>query len=308
MTLSVIMVTENSVEVVEGAIKSVAGVWDELLVGDGGSTDGTVEIVRRYGATIIEQKDAGSRVKPGMTTLTLGERKQELVERAKGDWILVLDADERVSPKLAQEIRRITNHHKIMHVHKNVIGRSDGLTVAYRIPYQNYVFGKPVFWGGEKYAKVRLFRKGFAKISLEPLHEDVIIKTEKSGFRLKGRNDNFIGELKGIIHHHSYRSPWQLFVKFTRYAWIAAGEIREKEKERRLDSRFRGNDTTLKKLFLYSPHMVWARYIKEKGYKDGWRGLVLALAFGYMEGLTYWMLLFKLIRKNFYPGSPRSRG
>lgn len=201
----------------------------------------------------------------------LGVRKQELVERAKSDWILVLDADERVSPKLTQEIRRI------------IRGPSTSLgtaVAAYRIPYQNYVFGKPVYFGGEKYSKVRLFRRGTARISPEALHEEIIIDSVKTGFRLKGRNDNGIGELKGVIHHHSYRTPWQLSVKFTRYAWMAAKEM-----------KWQGSTLSIAKLFLYGPHMFWARFIKEKGYKDGWRGLVLAFAFGYMEGLTYWFLL-----------------
>lgn len=246
MTLSVVTITKNSLDVVEAALKSVAGLWDELLVGDGGSTDGTVEIVKKYrGIVAAQKKDA-----------PLGERKQKLVEKAGGEWILVLDADERVSPKLAQEIRH------------NVMEKNDRWIVAYRIPYQNYVFGRPVYYGGETYAKVRLFRRGYGRISPEPLHEEVIVK------------DGKVGELRGVIHHHSYRTPWQLFTKFTQYAWIAAGQ---KSKA--------GERATFQKLFLYSPHMFWSRYIKEMGYKDGWRGLVLALAFGYMEGLTYWFLL-----------------
>ncbi len=244
MTLSVVMVTRNSRDVVERALQSVAGLWDELLVGDGGSTDGTMEMVKKYGGKIIQ---TGRK--------NLGERKQELVERAKGDWILVLDADERVSEELRKEIGRLGE-------------RKRGKKVAYRIPYQNYVFGRPVYFGGEKYAKVRLFRRGYARISPEPLHEEV-----------RG-----IGELSGEIHHHSYRTPWQLFGKFTRYAWIAAGMKKEA-----------GERLTLRRLFLYGPHMVWARYVKERGYKDGWRGLILAAAFGYMEGLTYWFLLLKTL-------------
>lgn len=253
MTLSVVMITKNSGDVVEGAVQSVAGLGNELLVGDGGSRDGTVEMVKKHGGTVISQKH----------DTALGVRKQELVEKAKGDWILVLDADERVSGELAKEIKRI------------IRGSSTSLgtaVAAYRIPYQNYVFGRPVYYGGEKYAKVRLFRKGFARISPESLHEEIIVK------------DGKVGELKGVIHHHSYRSPWKLFFKFTRYAWIAARmEIASPSERSRND--------TFQKLFLYGPHMFWVRFIKEKGYRDGWRGLVLALAFGYMEGLTYWLML-----------------
>ncbi len=352
MTLSVVMVTYNSADVVEGALQSVDGLWDELLVGDVGSTDGTVGIVKKYRGEIIrpirpilpirpmnetiEHNDKNGKIKDK----TLGERKQELVERAKGDWILVLDADERVGEELRREIESLAHSPR----------RSHGLTsfslppsevvnaAAYRIPYQNYVFGRPVDYGGERYSKVRLFRKGFGRVSPEALHEEVIIrkefhkatpcKSQGSGLEDKGwipgqaRNGKLIGELKGVIHHHSYRTPGQLITKFTRYAWTAAGMLAKKQREQRLDPRVRGDDKEwggddkleagsrvppvrragkpgmtadgiLKQLFLYGPHMVWARFIKEKGYKDGWRGLVLALAFGYMEGLTYWFLLFR---------------
>ena len=268
----------------------------------------------------------------------LGERKQELVERAGGpastreestrldsdslavrrakrarggDWILVLDADERVSLRLSQEIKYILNHHKIMHVHNFVMKKNEGTTVvAYRIPYQNYVFGSPVYYGGEKYAKVRLFRKGFAKISAEALHEEVILSQElpkaRPSQRLRpGLQDGNVGALKGVIQHHSYRTPIQLIKKFTLYAWMAAARqtcqprmtaagvilIRQKPGFQNAKPDFESDP--VKKLFLYGPHMVWARFIKEKGYKDGWRGLALALAFGYMEGLTYWLQLFR---------------
>ncbi len=264
MRLSIVLITYNSGDVVEGMLRSVEGLWDELLVGDGGSTDGTVEMVNKYGGKIIEQDDVGSRAKPGMTTQTLGVRKQELVERAKGDWILVLDADERVSVDLREEIKRLKD--------RKTVRRYD----AYRIPYQNYVFGKPVYWGGERYAKVRFFRRGHGRISPDALHEEVMI--DSSGF-------NNIGDLQGVIHHHSYRTPWQLVAKFTKYAWVAAGMIRQKQKP------------GFEQLFLFGPHMVWARYVKDKGYRDGWRGLVLALAFGYMESLTYWSLLITRITK-----------
>jgi len=252
---SVIMITKNSAGVLERALKSVERLFDELLVGDGGSRDGTVEMVKRYGGTVIPQKPETA----------LGVRKQELVERAKGDWILVLDADERVSKELKEEIKRL-----------KVSKRR--LCNAYKIPYQNYVFGGPVQYGGEKYAKVRLFRKGYGRISPEALHEEVRVVGPTS---LKLRGVKEIGEFKGKIHHHSYRTSRQLFTKFTKYAWVAARQMKRQ-----------GATLSFAKLFFYSPHMFWARFVKEQGYRDGWRGLVLALAFGYMEGLTYWILLF----------------
>lgn len=260
MSLSIVMVTRDAGVVVEETLKSVVWLWDELLVDDAGSRDRTVEIVTGYGGKVFHS-----------TGKNLGERKQELVKKVKSDWILVLDADERVSRELYNEIFQIRGFDKIVLKHQ-FVKKTKREVIAYSIPYQNYVFGKPVYWGGEKYSKVRLFRKGWGSISPEALHEEVIIK-----------NDG-IGELRGVIRHHSFRSPWQLIRKFTRYARAAASQMKRQ-----------GETLSLKKLFFFGPHMFWARYVKEKGYRDGWRGFVLAAAFGYMEGLMYWLLLFKTV-------------
>lgn len=243
------MITKNAQRVIVGALESVRGLWDELLVADAGSSDGTVEIVKRFGGTVIQSMDSN-----------LGRRKQWLVEKAKGEWILVLDSDERVSKKLSQEIQA-------------VVGSRRPTVVGYEIRYQNYVLGKPVYFGGERYSKVRLFRSGKGKVLRIPLHEEIEVNGK-------------IGKLSGLIHHHSYRTPLQLFSKFTRYAWLSAGELRKK-----------GEPVTLAKLFLYGPHLFWARFVREQGWRDGWRGLVLAKAFGYMEALTYWLLLLSKLLK-----------
>ncbi len=244
MKLSIVMITKNAVDVVEDALESIENLSNELSVADDESVDGTREIFQKYGGKIFTLKNKN-----------LGERKQWLVARAKGDWILVLDRDERVSPELYKEIKKVLKNSP-----KNIVG--------YSIPYQNYVFGKPIYYGGEIYSKVRLFRKGKGNVELFPVHEEVVVKGK-------------VGELKGVLHHHSYRSFGQLFSKFTRYALVAS---EEKKKN--------GEDMSFVKFFLYAPHMFWVRFIKEKGYKDGWQGFVLAFAFAYMEGLTYAMLLW----------------
>lgn len=250
MKLSVVMITKNAGDVIEEALKSVEGLWDELLVEEDDSTDDTKGIVERYGGKIVTLKNKN-----------LGERKQWLVNKARGDWILVLDSDERISNELYKEIKNVKMDSRLRENDRKVNG--------YRIPYQNYVFGKPVYFGGERYSKIRLFRRRKGKVDSLPIHEEVQMKGD-------------IGELQGVLHHHSYRSIGQLFSKFTHYAMIAA---KEKQKN--------GEGLTFAKLFLYGPHMFWARYIKERGYKDGWQGLMLAFAFAYMEGLTYAMLLWR---------------
>lgn len=258
MTLSIVLITSNCYNVVKNLVNNVQDLQAELLVSDQNSTDGTREMLERFGARVFVTESKN-----------LGRRKQELVKRAKGDWILILDSDERVSGELLQEIKAITHTPRRSHGFsaKRRISLPPSEVHGYQIPYQNYVFGRPVFWGGERYSKVRLFRRGYGRITEIPLHEEVIVNGK-------------IGDLKGVIHHHSFRNPFQLFGKFTSYALTAAKLKKAK-----------GEKVTLAKLFLYAPHMFWARFVNDKGYRDSWRGFVLALAFAYMEALTYWFLV-----------------
>lgn len=243
MYLSVVMITKNVEGEVGEALDSVRGIADEVLVSDEKSQDGTINILEKYRVKITST-----------SSVNLGERKNKLVQEARGNWVLVLDADERVSPELQVEIRRIIVSEK----NKDVAG--------YLIPYQNYVFGRPVYYGGERYSKVRLFRKGCGALTADLLHEEVVV-------------DGKILTLRGVIHHYSFRTFRQLFGKFTRYAFILARQ-----------KKLNGESAGWKQLFLYGVHMFWARYIKEEGYRDGWRGVVLAAAFGYMETLIYWSM------------------
>ena len=264
MLISTVTITKNEGDIITEMLRSIEGQSDELLVDDEGSTDGTVELVKKYGGKVFTSRGK-----------TLGQRKQGLIEKAKGDWILILDADERVSKELKKEIKQILDPRVKPEDDRKRRGRRDDPSTTlrvngYRIPYQNFVFGKPVYFGGENYAKVRLFRLGKGRVSLEPLHEEVTVEGK-------------IGRLEGKILHHSYRTPVQLFIKFTNYARISAGEKRRARES-----------VTLRKLFFYGPHMFWARFIKEKGYRDGFHGFILAFAFAYMESLTYWYIFLRL--------------
>lgn len=185
-----------------------------------------------------------------------GKLKQFIISKAKGEWVLVLDTDEVVSLELSEEIKAV------------ISGRSR-LFDGYRIPYRNHCLGQVVSHGGENYHKLILFRNDKGHVDPAWIHEEVEV-------------DGKVGELMNYMDHYSYRSIRQIITKFTGYARRAARQAAEK-----------GEKVTLKKLFLYGPHMVWSRFVSSQGFLDGWRGLLLALAFGYMEQLTYVNLLLK---------------
>lgn len=239
------MITKNAGDVIHDCLDSVVGLWSELLVADDHSTDSTIEEVVKYGGKLVQ-----------LGGLNLGERKKKLVSMAKSDWVLVIDSDERVSHRLFTEIQKIVSNKNLKEV-------------GFSIPYQNFVFGIPVYYGGERYSKVRLFQKKYGTVSATPIHEEIEVQ-------------GAIGNTRGVLYHHSYRTFWQLFGKFGRYAGIAS-----------LEKYHAREHVTLQKLILYGPHMFWARFVEDRGWKDGWRGFVLAFAFAYLERLTYWKLWWR---------------
>lgn len=98
MTIGVCMIVKNEEEVLARCLDSIAGLWDELIIVDTGSTDRTVEIAESYGATVLHYEW----IAPG----NKGDARNVGIRAATGDWIVVVDADEVVvnAPQLRQDI------------------------------------------------------------------------------------------------------------------------------------------------------------------------------------------------------------
>lgn len=244
MELSVVIITKNAEDVIEDALNSVCLIASEVIVVDDFSTDKTLNIAEKYGTTIIRHHEQN-----------FGKQKQYALTQTSHPWVLILDSDERVTPKLASEIIKILSRKTKF--------------AAFRIPYQNHFLNKVVKRGGENYKMVRLFNKKCAHLKPLPVHEHVHV------------GDDNIGQLKNKIAHYSYRSIPQMIKKFTKYA--IADAIQKKRAGERI---------SFSKLFLYAPHMFYSRFIKDNGYKDGLFRIPLDLGFAYMELLTYWLLPF----------------
>lgn len=189
----------------------------------------------------------------------LGKKRAEGLKKVTNEWVLALDSDEIVSAELQKEIVKLLN---------GSIVEYDG----YLIPFQNHFLGRSINYGGENYKMLRLFRKDAVTIKPALIHEH---------FEISGKT----GELKNKILHYSYRSLPQMFGKFTDYAF--------REAKQKLKNR---EKTSLKKIILYPLHMFWARFVEDKGFKDGLFRLPLDLGFAYMEFLTYVLIMF--IKKN----------
>jgi glycosyltransferase involved in cell wall biosynthesis len=186
-TLSAIVITRNAAGELAACLESLAFA-DEILVVDSGSTDGTVEIARQHGARLIHQDWLG-----------YGPQKRFAVAQARHDWVLCLDADERVSPALRAAIER-----------ELVAPRC----VAYAFARRNRFLGR---WlaHGEGYPdwSLRLFHRAHAQWSDDPIHEKVVV------------HDGPIGRLAGDLLHESAPGLAEYLDKQNRYTSLQAEQL-----------------------------------------------------------------------------------
>src|SRR5256886_8339140 len=183
--LTVVIRTLNEEGQITAALEALR--WaDEVIVADGGSTDRTVELVRSHGAAVIEV--------PGES---IGLQRNAAIARARNEWVLALDADERVTDALREELARVLAapaHH------------------AYRVRCENYFLGrerKRGRWGRDWH--VRLFRRD-RRFSEDRGHES-----------LEAVSD--VGDLSGPIRHVPYRKLTHHLPKMVVYARWGAKEL-----------------------------------------------------------------------------------
>lgn len=250
--LGVILITKNNQDTVEKTLKSI--LWfDEIVIVDDFSTDETIKIIKK-----ISQNKKNIFLIQKKFSGDIGKQRNYGLKFLKTDWVFIIDSDEIISKKLKNEIKNLDF---------DFLERKK--IYAFQIPYENYFLGKRLKYGGENYQMLRFFKRKYLEIRPSIIHNQFILK--------KGK----ISSLKGKIIHHSYRSITQLFKKFTDYA-IKTAKIKSKK----------GEKSSLKKIIFYPLHMFYARFIKDKGYKDGFLRIILDLAFAYMEFLTYILLFF----------------
>jgi (heptosyl)LPS beta-1,4-glucosyltransferase len=171
-------------------------VADEIIVLDSGSTDRTVELAREF-ADVVEVTDW-----PGF-----GIQKQRALEKATGEWVLSLDADERVTPELAREI----NDHL-----------ADPDADAYKLPWAVTIYGSRLDFGRSGRAPLRLFRREGVSFSDALVHERILIP---SGRKIK--------TLRGRLTHYTHRDFGHSLEKSAKYAWLGSLEKHRKGKKTR---------------------------------------------------------------------------
>lgn len=236
--ISVTLIAKNEATHIGAALESV--VWaDELVVVDAESTDETVAIARRFTSLVT------SRTWPGYV-----EQKNYAASLATHDWILSLDADERVTPALAEEIRSVL--------------ASPPAHNAFRIPRVTWHFGRWIRttdWYPDY--QIRLYDRRAAEWTGKYVHEGVSVRGK-------------IGQLRGELQHFAYRDLADHLETIDRYTTYAAEQMRE-------DGRRAG-------LAELAGHPVLAflrNYIVRQGFRDGVPGLIISLLNAYYVFLKF---------------------
>jgi len=228
--LTAIVIVRDEEHCLARCLESVAPIADELVVLDSGSTDKTVAIARSFGAR-VEVTDW-----PGY-----GPQKHRALALARGEWILSIDADERVTPELAAEIQTVV---------RSPASELNG----YLIPFLATWCGRPVRFGDWAHTRhLRLFRRGSASFSQDLVHERIICP---------GPHD----VLAGLIVHDTVATEAEARKKSWRYAELSAQRLRE-----------HGRGGLLPAL----THSAWTfvrGYLLKRGFCDGLTGWKVACA------------------------------
>lgn len=228
----------NEEKNIERCLKSLAFV-DEIIVVDNGSTDRTVEIAKKFTKKIYTQKNDPSKI---------DIQKNLGFDKATGDWILSIDADEEVDPALTEEI-------------KNETGNFDG----YFIPRKNIIFGKWIQHSGwYPDFQLRLFKKGKGRFTKDHVHESLTL-------------DGKTGYLKGEIIHHNYDTVSQ-FLKRAINVYIPS------ETQNYLD---KGYVFSYSDAIKFPLKEFLSRFFSREGYKDGFHGLMLAMLMAFYHFLIF---------------------
>lgn len=231
--VSVVLATFNEEENIADCLKSIKDLADEIIVVDGTSKDRTVEIAQEFGAKVTVTDN------PPIFHIN----KQKAINMATKDWILQLDADERVTLELKDEIRERINSGEDIN--------------GYWIPRKNYFLGRFLKKGGQypDYT-MRLYRKGFGKLPQKDVHEQAVIEGKTA-------------YLKHPLLHFADPSFKRYLMRYKRYTDLIAKELKEQ--------KVGINPVTLLKYLLILP-LWWflLTYIRHKGFVDSWQGLVFS--------------------------------
>ena len=241
-TLSVAMIVKNEAHHLAQCLDTVTAWVDEIVILDSGSSDATQQIAEQYGAKFYQNTDW-----PGF-----GKQRQLAQQYVTSDYVLWLDADERVTPELRQSIQAAI--------------AQDAPNTAYKIPRLSEIFGHKIRHSGwyPDYV-IRLYRKDFAHYGDQLVHEKVELPANAN-----------IQKLQGDLLHYTYQNIHHYLVKSAGYAKAWADQ-REKA----------GKKATLWQGISHAVGCFVKMYVIRLGFLDGKAGLLLAILSAHSTFVKY---------------------
>ena len=228
MSLSVVIITLNAIEHIRNCLESVK--WaEEIIVLDSGSTDGTIDLCKEYTPHVYQTDWPG-----------FGRQKNRAIGYATQDWILVLDADERLSEELQTEIRSVMSER--------------GHVVAYRMKRLSTFMDKLIRHGdwGKDWV-IRLFQKDAGQYTESLVHEHLLVK-------------GAVGNLYATLQHNTVTQLETALHKLNVYSTLGAQQMQE-----------RGRRGGLARACVSALWSFCRGYVVKFGFLDGQEGYLIAL-------------------------------
>ncbi|MCA9972693.1 MAG: glycosyltransferase family 2 protein [Anaerolineales bacterium] len=234
--VTAVVLTLNEAAHVQACIESLA--WaDRVVVFDSFSQDDTVALARATGAEVLQSRFEN-----------YAQQRNAALDSLQTDWVFFVDADERGTPALGAEIRRVM---------------ADRPEQGWYVPRHNYIFGRltrATGWFPDY--QLRLFRHGRVRYE-RPVHEVAVV-------------DGPVGHLESPLIHYNYRDPAHFHAKQRAYTTTEARILHT------AGARVRPHNYLLQPL-----RHFWWRFVQLKGYTDGWHGLRLSVYMAYYEWDKY---------------------
>jgi glycosyltransferase involved in cell wall biosynthesis len=238
--LSVLIVAKNEAQKLPGCLESASWADERVVIVDADSRDSTGEIARRDADHVVVRAFDN-----------FASQRNAALAAATGDWVLSIDADERVTPSLAVEIRR-------------VISNPAKPYCGYRVPIESVILGRRfVFSGTQHDHPVRLFRRDSGRWQ-GLVHETV---------ELEGP----AGTLRNSLGHHTLESAKVFLNKLNHYTTLEAQGLAITNR------RFRASDVAIRPLWTF-----FKLYVVKQGFRDGLEGFMFCALSGVSVAVRAW--------------------
>lgn len=235
--LSVVIITYNEEKRLADCILSVKSIADEIVVVDDESTDNTVALAKEMGAVVYTRKMDIE-----------GRHRNWAYSKATNDWVYSLDADERLTPELCEEIKELLN--------------GEPTNPAYEMPRKNYIGEYWMRWGGQYPAEqIKLF------------HKDKFRWEEKADVHPRAEYEGYPGRLNSDLIHFTYRDFGDALRKLNNQTTLEAIKWSRLAEENPRKAKMKMN--FIHALWRYNDRF-FRSFLRKKGYKDGFVGFMNA--------------------------------